>query len=164
MPGQLSQWPNWPEFTFADAEKGDDLVEYKCAIADKYGKDALIQSWLKTCKELESLTDEIAKAGTSYIPEVDYEQLLTLSPEQQQKLMDVGCFKVKGVVSRKQAEGWFQDLKKYVAQNRAAIKGMSLFAGRECQRLLMFDVGWPDETPFILNLYFVSVLLDQGSG
>lgn len=124
MPGQLSQWPNWPEFTFPTAEKGTDLIEYKHAIIAKYGKEALTQSWLKTCKELETLTQEISQAGTSYIPEVEYEQLLTLSPEEKQKLMDIGCFKVKGVVARKQAEGWFKDLKSYVERNRAAIKGM----------------------------------------
>lgn len=156
MPGQLSQWPDWPEFTFADAEKGDDLIQYKRAIVDKYGQEALTQSWLKTCKELESLTRKISKAGTSYIPEVEYEQLLTFSPEEKQKLMDVGCFKVKGVVARKQAEGWFKDLKQYVAKNRAAIKGMLWSARLIGWRMLMLGIGWPDETPFILNLYFVS--------
>lgn len=127
MPGQLSEWPNWPEFSFKDAEKGDDLIAYKKAIVEKYGQEALMQSWLKACKELESLTREISKAGTSYIPEVEYEKLLTLSPDEKQKLMDVGCFKVKGVVPRKQADGWFRDLKEYVAMNMAAIKGMLVY-------------------------------------
>ena len=76
MPAQLSKWPDWPEFSFHDAEKGDDLVEYKEAIVEKYGQDALTQSWMKTCRELESLTQEIAKAGTAYIPEVEYEHML----------------------------------------------------------------------------------------
>ncbi|KAK4506499.1 hypothetical protein PRZ48_000231 [Zasmidium cellare] len=143
MPGQLSEWPNWPEFSFVNAEKGDDLLDYKRAIIDKYGQEALTQSWLKTCKELETLTQDICKAGTSYIPEIDYEKLLTISPEEKQKLMDVGCFKIKGVVPRKQAEGWFRDLKEYVGKNRAAIK------------------GWPEETPFILNIYFTSETLNS---
>ncbi|KIW66464.1 hypothetical protein PV04_05799 [Phialophora macrospora] len=136
MPGKLLSWPDWPEFTAAEAESGDDLVGYKKTIAEKYGKDNIIKSWLKVCQELESVTDRIAEQGTSVIPEVRFDEIFELAPERKQALKDVGCFVVRGVVSREQADRWFEDLNEYVAANRASIS------------------GWPKETPFILNLYF----------
>jgi hypothetical protein len=123
MPGRLLSWPDWPEFTAAKAEPGDDLVGYKRTIAEKYGKDNIIKSWLKVCEQLKSVTDRIAEQGTSAIPEVRFDEVLELTPERKQALKDVGCFVVRGVVSREQADGWFEDLKKYVAANRASIGG-----------------------------------------
>ncbi|OAP59814.1 hypothetical protein AYL99_04816 [Fonsecaea erecta] len=136
MPGRLLSWPDWPEFTAAKAELGDDLVGYKKAIVDKYGKDNIVKSWLKVCKELESVTDRIAEQGTAVIPEVQYDDMFSLTSEKKQALKDVGCFVVRNVFSREQADKWFSDLKEYVAANRSQIR------------------GWPQETPFILNLYF----------
>ncbi len=124
MPGTLLTWPDWQEFTPAKGEAEDDLVGFKQAIVDKYGKDNLTKSWLKVCKELESVTDEIAEHGTSIIPEVQFDELFSMTPEQKQKLKDVGCFVVRGVFSQEQADGWFKDLKDYVAANRQSIGGM----------------------------------------
>ncbi|KIX93494.1 uncharacterized protein Z520_10672 [Fonsecaea multimorphosa CBS 102226] len=136
MPGRLLSWPDWPEFTAAKAEPGDDLVGYKKAIVDKYGKDNIVQSWLKVCKELKSVTDRIAEHGTAVIPEIQFDEVFSLTPEKKQGLKDVGCFVVRNVFSREEADKWFTDLKEYVAANRSQIK------------------GWPVETPFILNLYY----------
>ncbi|KIW91475.1 uncharacterized protein Z519_07441 [Cladophialophora bantiana CBS 173.52] len=136
MPGRLMSWPDWPEFTAAKAEPGDDLVGYKKAIVDKYGKDNIIKSWLKVCKELESVTDHIAEHGTAVIPEIQFDEVFNLTPERKQALKDVGCFVVRNVFGREEADKWFKDLKEYVAANRSQIR------------------GWPEETPFILNLYY----------
>ncbi|KAI1615027.1 hypothetical protein EDD37DRAFT_398968 [Exophiala viscosa] len=136
MPGRLISWPEWPEFTPTKAEGGDDLIGYKKAIVDKYGKDAIVQSWLKVCKELESVTDNIASQGSAAIPELQFDDLFSLSPEKKTQLKNTGCFVVRNVFSKEQADQWFSDLKEYVAANRSSIK------------------GWPVETPFILNLYY----------
>ncbi|KAJ9614904.1 hypothetical protein H2204_014303 [Knufia peltigerae] len=136
MPGKLMSWPDWPEFTPGKAETGDDLIAYKKAIVDQYGQDALVKSWLKVCKELESVTDRIAELGSSAIPEVSFDDMFTLSPEKKEELKNVGCFVVRDVFTREQADEWFLNLKEYVAANRSSIG------------------GWPAETPFILNLYF----------
>ena len=125
MPGKLLSWPDWPEFTPGNAETGDDLVGFKKGIVDKYGKDNIIKSWLKVCKELETVTDRIAEQGTSIIPEVQFEELFALTTERKQSLKDVGCFVVRDVFSREQADEWFKILKQYVAANRASIAGMS---------------------------------------
>lgn len=127
MPGRLLSWPDWPEFTPSKAEPGDDLVGYKKAIVDKYGKDALVQSWLRVCKELESVTDSIAELGSSAIPEIQFQDIFALTPEQKAKLKDTGCFVVRNVFSEAQADEWFQNLKEYVAANRSSIGGTSFF-------------------------------------
>jgi hypothetical protein len=136
MPGKLQSWPDWPEFTALKGETNEDLPRFKKAIVDKYGKENIVASWLKVCKDLEALTDRLAEQGTSAIPEVSFDDFFKLSAEQKQRFKDVGCFVVRGVFSPNQADTWFRDLKKYVAANRVDIK------------------GWPAETPFILNLYF----------
>ncbi|KAK5193717.1 hypothetical protein LTR99_006054 [Exophiala xenobiotica] len=151
MPGRLLSWPDWPEFTPSKAEPGDDLVGYKKAIVDKYGKDALVQSWLRTCKELESVTDSIAELGSSAIPEIQFQDFFAQTPEQKTKLKDTGCFVVRNVFSEAQADKWFQNLKEYVAANRSSIGEVENFlVNKRC----CGTPGWPAETPFILNLYY----------
>lgn len=127
MPGRLLNWPNWPEFTPTKGEDGDDLIEFKKAIVDKYGKDALVKSWLKVCKKLETVTDEIAEKGTSVIPDVQFEDFFSLTPEQKNRLKAIGCFVVRNVVDKEQAAEWFENLKQYVAANRASIQGRPTF-------------------------------------
>jgi hypothetical protein len=125
MPGALQTWPAWPEFTTAKGE-GDptgELSQYKKEIVAIYGKDAIRKSWLKVCKELETVTDEISEMGTEGIPEIQYEDLFGLNAEKKQKLKDVGCFVVRGVVSEDLATEWFDDLKGYVAENKPNIGG-----------------------------------------
>lgn len=123
MAGKAVSWPDWPEFTASTAEGGDDLVGYKQVIIEKYGKDSLIKSWLKVCKELESVTTEISAAGNSIIPDVQYDELFTLGPKEKQKLKDVGCFVVRNVYSTEETDELFKNLKSYVAANRSSIKG-----------------------------------------
>lgn len=135
MPGTLLTWPDWPEFTAANAEKGDDLVGFKKAIIHQYGKDNIVKAWLKVCHELESITDDIAQRGTSAIPELEFQDIFSLSSEQKQALKDVGCFVVRNVFSREQADEWFQNLKEYVAANREAING-------ELESSQNFQAGW----------------------
>ncbi|KAF4633415.1 hypothetical protein G7Y89_g4709 [Cudoniella acicularis] len=138
MPGTLITWPSWPEFT---AEKGEadptgSLIQYKKEILAMYGAKALQKSWLKVCKELGKVTDEISEKGTTAIMEVQYEELFSMSEEEKEKLKETGCFVVRGVVSEEQATTWFKDLKEYVADNREQV------------------TGWPAATPFVLNLYW----------
>ena len=125
MPGSLRKWPDWPEFVNRKGESEDDLKQYKTDIVKEFGEESLRQSWLKVCKELEGITDHLAEKGTSAIPEIPYEDLLALSDERKQQLKDIGCFVVRGVVDKKQADQWFTELKDYVAKNRSNITGQS---------------------------------------
>lgn len=129
MPGALSKWPAWPEFTAAkgEADPTGEFIQYKKNIVAIYGEEAIRRSWLKVCKELETVTDEIAEKGTLAIPEVQYEDLFTLNPERKEALKNTGCFVVREAVPRNLATEWFNDLKTYVADNRPNISGMKFF-------------------------------------
>lgn len=129
MPGALQKWPAWQEFTAAkgEADPTGEFIQYKKDLVAIYGEEAIRKSWLKVCKKLESVTDEIADKGTAAIAEVRYEELFDLSSDQKQKLKDTGCFVVRGVVSENLATEWFNDLKTYVADNRPNIGGKKFF-------------------------------------
>lgn len=123
MPGRVDTWPAWPEYTAEKAEKDEQLPDYKKEILATYGEEALRSSWLKVCAELESITDEIREKGSDVIPQINYEELMSMNDEQKDKLRSVGCFVVREVVSNDQATEWFQNLKTFVADNRASIRG-----------------------------------------
>lgn len=122
MPGKISMWPDWPEYTIDGAETGKDLVQYKKSIVDKYGQEALTKSWLKTCKELEKVTDHISELGTAFVPVFQFEDLFTLSQERKRELKEAGCFKVAGVVPKVQATQWFYNLTRYVVEKKQSIR------------------------------------------
>ena len=86
MPGALQTWPIWPEFSAAkgEADPTGELLQYKKDIVAIYGEEAIKKSWLKVCKELESLTEEIADKGTAIIPEVKYEDLFEMGKEKKE--------------------------------------------------------------------------------
>ena len=128
MPGKLVHWPEWPEFTQEKGEQEPDLLQYKQEIAFEYGTENLCKSWLRICKELESVTELLAEEGTSAIPELQYDEIFQLSTEQKQKLKDIGCVVVRNVVSQEQATEWFHMLKQYVADNRPKISGEEVLA------------------------------------
>ncbi|CZR51284.1 uncharacterized protein PAC_01159 [Phialocephala subalpina] len=138
MPGKLEVWPTWPEFTESkgEADPTGSLLKYKQEIVSIYGQEAITKAWLKVCKDLETLTEEIAEKGTSIIPEVKYEDMLTLSDEKREELKKRGCFVVRGVVEEKLAKSWFKDVKQFYQDNREYIG------------------GWPEETPYVLRLYW----------
>ncbi|RDW60232.1 hypothetical protein BP5796_11838 [Coleophoma crateriformis] len=137
MPGALKVWPSWPEFTLKTAELDPSYRGYKKAIEAEYGAEALTASWLAVCKKLETVTDEIADKGTSVIPVLDFAEVKEgLSEQRKAEMRDRGCFVVRGVIEKEVVDGWFGDLKQYVADNRADIG------------------GWPKETPFVLRLFW----------
>lgn len=78
---------------------------------------------MKTCKSLTALTAEIEQQATSIIPVLTLDEILNASEEKKDELREVGCFVVRCVVERAEATDWFQGLKGYVADNKAAITG-----------------------------------------
>ncbi|KAI2607211.1 DUF1479-domain-containing protein [Hypoxylon fragiforme] len=136
MSGPGDEWPDWPEMTAETGELNPDNIKIKKEIAAAYGEAALRKSWLAVCERLKGLTDEIAAKRTSIIPELAYDDFFKLGEEEKQRLRDVGCFVVRGLVPEETANGWFEDLNNYVQENQGVIS------------------GWPAETPFILQLYW----------
>jgi hypothetical protein len=140
MQGTLEVWPDWPVFTEDNAEAGDNLVKVKSAIIDRNGKEALIRSWLKVCKALEAVTDRISVKGSAVIPEIGYKDIFALSDKKKQDIKDVGCFVVKNVVSKEQADEWFLSLKEYTSANKQNINGKPLQAMTTIQGLQPIEV------------------------
>ncbi|KAH7417572.1 hypothetical protein BKA64DRAFT_658222 [Cadophora sp. MPI-SDFR-AT-0126] len=148
MPGVLSEaFTSWPVYTSSKGEDAppEELIQYKKDIVAQYGEEAIKSSWLKVCKELETLTDEISEKGTSIIPEVTYEELLELGEDKKAELQKRGCFVVRGVVSEELATKWYKDVKKYYEDNKPKV------------------TGWPVATPFVLSLYWSPTQLSARS-
>ena len=123
MPSAKEEWPDWPELTPETGELDPGNVKIKKEIATMYGEAALRKSWLAVCERLKTLVDEIATKRTGVIPELAYDDVFKLGEEGKQRLRDVGCFVVRGLVPETTANNWFEDLNKYVQENKGAIGG-----------------------------------------
>jgi hypothetical protein len=124
MPSTLHCWALWPQFNASKGELPTEYARYKQAIIDQYGVEAVTQSWLRTCKSLELLTTKIAKAGTSFIPVLTLDEILSATEKQKDHLREIGCFVVRNAVPRTDATAWFHSLKSYVKNNQDEITGM----------------------------------------
>lgn len=126
MPGVLqNSFASWPEYTSSKGEDAppEELIQIKKEIVSLFGEEAIKASWLKVCKELESLTDEISEKGTNIVPDVSYEEMLDLSETKKAELKKRGCFVVRGVVDEELATKWYKDLKLYYENNKPKITG-----------------------------------------
>lgn len=115
-----------------------DFLRTKKAVIQRYGKDALRQSWLQACKNLEDVTAEIAAKGNSIIPVLDTETILSaggLNDSQREEVKRVGAFVFNGTIAEDETKKLYDELKKYVADNKAFIK------------------AWPAASPSMLILY-----------
>ncbi|KAJ4256144.1 hypothetical protein NW762_009220 [Fusarium torreyae] len=139
MPGPIREWPAWPEYTIADAasSKDPEFLAIKKVIIAEYGADCLRTSWIKVCKELESITDEIIEKGNKTIPIFDTAQVLDngFSSTQQNEIKRIGAFVCRNTIPRDEATGLYTKLKKFVADNKESIQ------------------AWPKESPSMLVLY-----------
>jgi hypothetical protein len=113
----------WPDYTRESGQRGSDLIRYKKELVAQYGEENIQRSWIKICKELEVITDEIAKQKSSVIPEIKFADFQNLTPEKKQELQTKGCFVVRQVVSQEKATEWFKDLKQYIADNKEHVSG-----------------------------------------
>ncbi|KAI1768609.1 DUF1479-domain-containing protein [Hypoxylon sp. FL1150] len=139
MPGVIENWPEWKEFGVAPEEntKGPDFAKAKAEIIAQYGEEALRQSWLRVCKNLETVTEKLSTLGSDSIPTFHMSEIRDhgLSDEQQAQLKSSGCCVVKDVIPEAEATSLFQDLKKMAADNKEKIP------------------GWPAESPAMLRIY-----------
>lgn len=139
MPGVVENWPAWKEFGVSPEEntRGPDFAKAKAEIIDQYGEEALRRSWLKVCKELETVTENLSTLGSDSIPIFQMKDIHDhgLSNEQRAQLKSSGCCVVRGVIPEAEAAALFQDMKNLVAENSRKIP------------------GWPAESPAMLRLY-----------
>lgn len=138
MPGRTETWP-WDEFSKSHksvAEDGD-LIDIKRAIAGEYGEETLRTAWLKVCSDLVAITDGIAASGIDSIPSFDARKIIEsdFTGDEEEIIKRAGCFIIRQVLQRTEADQLYQDLEKYLADNEGNIK------------------GWPAESPSMLMLY-----------
>lgn len=139
MARTISRWPAWPEFE--DPASGGiedtDFLAAKQQIIAEYGVERLVKGWIATCKELQSVTDEIISKRDTIIPILSGPELLRtgFSNEQVVKIKRTGCLVVRQIVPRDEADELYVSLKQYVSDNREHIQ------------------GWPAESPSMLVLY-----------
>ncbi|KAF2024455.1 DUF1479-domain-containing protein [Setomelanomma holmii] len=139
MPAAIREWPAWPEFTAPDA---------KTVLAEN-GADALRQSWIKVCQELQAVTDEIVERRNKIIPIFDTAQILAegFSDAQQVKIKRVGSFICRATISESETNILYEDMSRYVADNKQSIQ------------------AWPKDSPSMLIFPFLGLgpHIDAGS-
>lgn len=139
MPGRLLEWPNWAEFGTPPKDVSDDSAEAeaKAAIIAEYGEESLRQSWLKVCKNLETVTDRLASIGNAAIPVFDMAEVSAggLSDERRAQVKASGCCIVRGVIGSEETASLFTALKTFVTENKGDIS------------------GWPAESPSMFRLF-----------
>ena len=139
MPASIREWPAWAEYTSEDAAsvKDPEFLAIKKSIIAEYGAEALRKSWIKVCKQLEAITDEIADKGNTIIPTFETSQVLDdgFTAVQEQEIKRIGAFVCRGTVPATETTSLYSDLKQYVADNKDSIQ------------------AWPAESPSMLVLY-----------
>jgi hypothetical protein len=140
MPSQVRTWPDWPEFTSGGPKytQDADFLKTKKAVIERYGRDAIRESWLQVCEDLKGVTEEISSKGSSIIPIFDTEKVLAaggLSDEESDEAKRVGCFVFRATIPSDEANKAYENLKEYLDDNKGLIQ------------------GWPAESPSMLILY-----------
>jgi Protein of unknown function (DUF1479). len=121
----LAIWPDWPEFVSSDVppEEEEQFKTYKKQIVNEYGEENLRKAWLKTCEDLKAITAELSQKGSAVIPELEFNDLQSLSEEKVNELKKIGCFVIRGVIPAEEATAQFEKLKQYVSVNKDSLHG-----------------------------------------
>ncbi|KAH6886861.1 hypothetical protein B0T10DRAFT_563095 [Thelonectria olida] len=141
MSGKVLNWPAWSEFLTPPEDVSQDTFTFsakaKAEVIAQYGEVALRQGWLRVCKDLEDVTEKLAKLGSAAIPVLEMSEVLSegLSDARRSELKSSGCCIVRGVLSNKEATAKFHDLKDFLAKNEGNIP------------------GWPSDSRVMINLY-----------
>ncbi|CBX98681.1 hypothetical protein IAQ61_007700 [Plenodomus lingam] len=139
MPATTREWPAWPEFTAQDAEstKDPDFLSIKKSLIAEYGAETLRQSWIKVCRELQVVTNEILEKGNEIIPIFDTAEVISkgFTSSQKAEIQRIGAFICRATIPETETDTLYQDMTKYVADNKASIQ------------------AWPKESPSMLILY-----------
>jgi len=97
------------------------FVDLKRELAERFaGADyeaQLTDSWRDLLGELALRTKEIAAEGPNHIPQVRFDELDKLTPEQVAVIRRKGSVVIKGVVDDKEAEGWKTSLEEFIKTN-----------------------------------------------
>ncbi|GJJ13653.1 hypothetical protein Clacol_007909 [Clathrus columnatus] len=81
------------------------------------GKERLITAWNEILGELAKTTKVLKETGSDYIPQVDFSELNTLSPEKIAEIKKCGCMVIRNVVDDEEVIQWKQAVKEYATAN-----------------------------------------------
>lgn len=144
MPARTSSWPSgWPSFNPSDNDPSDSYQRnLKAAIIAEYGADNLRTAWVKTCHALQDVTSQLAAAGSKAVPIFSYDDVVSSNNMTVLAAMKAaGCFIIRNVIPKDEAEQHFQDLQAFIADNRDIV------------------TGWPAKSIAIYHLYSSPVQL-----
>ncbi|PVH72108.1 duf1479 domain-containing protein [Cadophora sp. DSE1049] len=142
MPNTESTWAiGWPSFTPKDNDPTDVFQkDLKSTIITEYGADNLRIAWIKTCNALSSVKSRLESQGNTAIPTFQADDVL-LNSNLLETMKDAGCCIIHGVVPKSEASQYFEDLKRFIEDNKDTI------------------TGWPAESVAIYHLYSSPVQL-----
>ncbi|KAG2133546.1 uncharacterized protein EDB93DRAFT_1308405 [Suillus bovinus] len=92
-------------------------LERKIVAATPDYERCLTQSWNDLLQELDERTTEITDEGSNYIPQVHFQYLDTLVPEQLDDIRRKGCIVIHGVVEESEATSWKTALDDFIEAN-----------------------------------------------
>ncbi|KAJ5570235.1 uncharacterized protein N7459_009665 [Penicillium hispanicum] len=156
----LDRWPRWPEFSESDvpAEAEERMRSYKKQVLAEYGEASLRQAWMKTCERLKQVTEDLRAQASSVIPVLEYEELEHLKEETKQRMKDVGCFVIRGVVPKDEVTSQFTSLKEYIAANKDSISGTfgvdAPFSEDVHGRNTHTTPAWPEANPAVYRIFW----------
>ncbi|KAJ7503546.1 hypothetical protein B0H11DRAFT_2170795 [Mycena galericulata] len=90
------------------------------AVANPNFKQDITKAWNEVLAELDKVTKVIAKEGSTYIPQVSFAELDTLTPVQIAEIKRKGTVVVKDVVDDEQARAWKTTLEEFIKANPQA--------------------------------------------
>jgi hypothetical protein len=139
MPTAIKAWPPWPDFSISDSNdtKDPDFLAIKKTVIAEYGGDALRQTWIQVCQDLQVVTDEIVEKGNTIIPVLDTAQILSkgFSDAEKAEVKRIGSFICRATLLENETNVLYKNMSTYVAYNKSSIQ------------------AWPKESPSMLILY-----------
>lgn len=116
-------WIEYPEDDGSHASD-PDYAAAKKAVIEEFGEQALRESWLQVCKDLESVTKDIAARKSDAVPIFDGAGILSdgFSQDQQDAVKQRGCFIVRNVIPKEEIRDLYRGLRQYVGDNRSQIR------------------------------------------
>ena len=139
---QISRpWPwkqiQYDEVTAAVYEPEPEYALAKEKIDQDFGREKLVQSWIKTCTELEKLSKEVQLKKEAIFPILQMEDVEQnrITPEMMEEIRRVGSVIVKNTIPSAEAQEVFAQLQEHIARNKGKV------------------TGFPTEQPVIYNIY-----------
>ncbi|KAL1751390.1 hypothetical protein FB107DRAFT_266625 [Schizophyllum commune] len=97
-----------PQFSALKKEIADSIPDFESKAT---------RAWGEVIAELATVTEEVTKKGSSYIPEVEFSELEKLSKEDIYKIKRIGSVVIHNIVPDEDARKWKTDLDEFVKTN-----------------------------------------------